>query len=165
MRKYETIYILNPNTSVEDTRKIAGIIVDGIGRGGGKLTKIEDWGIKRLSYLIKKFSRGHYILAEYAGDGPIVRELERVLKISEWVLKYQTVKIEDQVALDQLVEFKLDDIKFQAPHEGGPREAASPEESGEAPERVPAAAAEGDGGDDADGDVGDNAEETEEGDA
>lgn len=140
MRKYETIYILNPNTSIEDTRRITTTIVDHIGRGGGKVARIDDWGIKRLAYPIKKFSRGHYILVEYAGDGPIVREIERNLKISEWALKYQTVKIADRANLDEIGAFNVEEVKFHGPQEVGARESAGGDEGAPAPAAKAAAA-------------------------
>lgn len=118
MRLYETIYILNPNTTLEDTRKVGKAVHDAIVAGGGRMSKIEDWGVKKLAYLVKKFSRGHYILYEYAGTGPIVKELERLLKISEWCIKYQTVKTADDAKEAELPPFNFEEYKFQGPHEG-----------------------------------------------
>ena len=99
MRHYETIFIVHPELSEEDTAaavdKFRGILED----GGGFLVKEDHWGRRRLAYTVKKQNKGYFVLFEYGAEGPAVTEMERNFKIDEQVIRYLTVKLSD--AFDQ----------------------------------------------------------------
>ncbi len=95
MRRYETIFISKPESPPDDIKNLATKMKDIITQGGGQIIKLDEWGVRRLAYNVKKHSRGFYFLADYAGDPPLVKELERNLKIDDRVIKYFTVKTED----------------------------------------------------------------------
>ena len=104
MRRYETIFIIRP-TITED--EITGIIekTTGIIEGdGGSIIKIDKWGLKKLAYLIKKESQGHYVYADFAGIPASVAEIERIFRIDDRVLKYMTVKLADSCDPDAIKE-------------------------------------------------------------
>lgn len=91
MRRYETILIAHVDLSEDE---LTGLITrySGIVTGQkGILIKVDRWGKRKLAYLIRKQSRGFYILIEYAGNSAAVNELERNLKIDDRVLKFMTV--------------------------------------------------------------------------
>jgi len=94
MRKYETIFIVNPDLSEEDSRevidKVRGIIQD----LQGEVLKIEEWGKKRLAYEVRKMSKGCYVLLHFMGTAALLTELERNLRLMDAVLKYQTVRLD-----------------------------------------------------------------------
>ncbi|MDD5100415.1 MAG: 30S ribosomal protein S6 [Syntrophales bacterium] len=97
MRRYETILIAHADLSEDELTGLIerhrAIITD----QKGIMVKVERWGKRRLAYLIKKQSRGFYILMDYAGETVVVNELERNLKIHDKVLKFMTVLKDDSV--------------------------------------------------------------------
>jgi small subunit ribosomal protein S6 len=102
MRRYETIVILHPSLSQEDRQPFFDKVNSLIPEPQGLLIKLDEWGQKRLAYEIKKQTRGFYLLAEYCGDGDLVRELERNLRLDDRALKYMTVCIDPDVNLEKI---------------------------------------------------------------
>jgi small subunit ribosomal protein S6 len=100
MRRYECVIILNPEMQDDDivtfTETYSGLIKD----SGGEVIKIEDWGLKKLAYLVRKKDRGHYLLFDFAGMPTLMAEMERRLKITEEVIKHMSVKLEDRIDLE-----------------------------------------------------------------
>lgn len=111
-KEYETIYILRPDVDADSADRIGTRMAEVIGRENGKLTKVESWGRRRLAYNVKKHRRGVYMLLKYLGSGKTVAEIERNLRLSEGVLKYQTVLVRGDVPLDT-VTVADDDVKFE----------------------------------------------------
>jgi small subunit ribosomal protein S6 len=123
-REYETIYVLRPDVSRETQERIASRIEEVVGREGGKLTAVENWGRRQLAYTVAKCRRGVYIYSKYVGGGPLVNEIERNLRMQDDVLKYQTVLVNEAVDMSG-VEVNPDNLKFEAvepPGEDEPEE-------------------------------------------
>jgi small subunit ribosomal protein S6 len=95
MRKYETIYILQPDLSEDENKAIAEKVQDVISSYKGDFLRLEDWGVRKLSYPIRKFARGRYLYLRYNGGRELIAELERRLRLDEKVLRYQSVNISD----------------------------------------------------------------------
>jgi small subunit ribosomal protein S6 len=95
MRKYETIYILQPDLSEDDIKVIADKVQDVISSYKGVFHRLEDWGIRKLAYSIRKCARGRYLYLRYDGGATLIAELERRLRLDEKVLRYQSVNITD----------------------------------------------------------------------
>jgi small subunit ribosomal protein S6 len=104
MRHYETIYIMNPNLAEEANKEVIEKFSSMIQKHDGVVVKIDEWGSKRLAYQIKKNDYGYYVLADYCGGPEITTELERELKLDDRILKYQTVKLEDNADLEALLQ-------------------------------------------------------------
>ena len=100
MRRYESVVILAPEMPDDDIRNFTEKYSELIKTNGGEIIKIEDWGFKRLAYLVKKKEKGRYILFDFVGVPALITELERQFKITEEVLKYLSVKIDDDVDLE-----------------------------------------------------------------
>lgn len=87
MRKYEVMYIIRPDIEQEAVQaaveKFQGIISN-----GGEITKHDVLGKRRLAYEIKKFRDGHYVLVNFNAEPAVVAELERLMKISDEVIRY-----------------------------------------------------------------------------
>lgn len=96
MRRYETIYITHPEQSEEDLSALQEKLRSIMASLKGEWIKLEDWGLKKLGYELRKNTRGHYFLIEYLGAADLVRELERNLRLNDRVLKFQTVRIDSQ---------------------------------------------------------------------
>jgi small subunit ribosomal protein S6 len=100
MRRYETVFIMNPELS-EDQHQLLFDKLNGLVREDqGTLVKLDEWGHKRLAYEIKKQTRGYYVLMDFCGDGALVQEIERNLRLDDRVLKYMTVLKDEAVDLD-----------------------------------------------------------------
>jgi small subunit ribosomal protein S6 len=99
-REYETIYVLRPDSGREASESISTRVLDVITKQQGSLTRVENWGYRKLAYPVKKHGRGVYVYLKYVGDGALVSELERNLRLQDVVLKFQTVKIGDSVAVE-----------------------------------------------------------------
>jgi small subunit ribosomal protein S6 len=89
---YECIVILSPDSaeaaSKNSAQKYATVIVS----GGGEITRMEDWGRRRLAYEIKKFNEGTYILYGFRADRAVLTELDRQLRLDETVLRHLIVR-------------------------------------------------------------------------
>lgn len=102
-REYETIYILRPDTAEEDVASIRERVEGVIDNEGGHLLKFDDWGPRRLAYQIKdrtegkRFEQGVYQYYRYLVPSGTVAELERNLKLRDAVLKFLTVKLDDDL--------------------------------------------------------------------
>ncbi|MCA9601290.1 MAG: 30S ribosomal protein S6 [Polyangiales bacterium] len=92
-REYETIYILRPTAKPEDAERCASRVSEVITREKGKLTKVDNWGRRRLAYPIEGHSRGTFVYLRYLGEGGLVQELERNLRQFDQIVRFQTVKV------------------------------------------------------------------------
>ena len=103
MQTYEILFIVNPNTTEDEIDKINSQIEGVITAGGGKVDKIEKMGKRRLAYTVKKFRDGFYVLFSIGATGDIVREVERRLRVMDLVIKYLSVRMdEDMRRLDKI---------------------------------------------------------------
>lgn len=108
MREYETVYILDPVMTDADVQQSLNKVSDTISRHGGCIFRSQNMGKKNLAYKIKKSSKGYYVCLDYCGDNTTVSEIERNMKLDEKVLRYLTVKLNDEIDVEdrkkQLVE-------------------------------------------------------------
>jgi small subunit ribosomal protein S6 len=95
MRKYETIFILQPELSEDDIKLVTAKAQDVISSYKGDCLRMDDWGIRKLAYPIKKSARGRYYYLRFDGNSALIAELERRLRLDEKVLRYQSVNITD----------------------------------------------------------------------
>ncbi|MBI4495852.1 MAG: 30S ribosomal protein S6 [Deltaproteobacteria bacterium] len=131
MRRYETIFIAHPEISDEDQTALLEKIRSIIGNWQGDLLKIDDWGVKKLGYEVRKNSRGRYFLVDFLALPELVRELERNLRLSDQVLKFQTVKIGDQISPEAAQALKEATPPPPAPQAPQVIQVAQPEAPGE----------------------------------
>lgn len=131
MRNYEIMFIVSPNAADEDIDKINGQIEGVITAGGGKAEKIEKLGKRRLAYIVNKFREGSYVLFTVQADGPIVKEVERRLRVMDLVIKYLTVRMDDDMKRLEKIKAhrqKRAAHRGRARGEGGDRRSAPPAE-------------------------------------
>jgi small subunit ribosomal protein S6 len=95
MRKYETIFILQPELSEDDIKSVTTKAQDVISSYKGECLRMDDWGIRKLAYPIKKSARGRYYYLRFDGGSALIAELERRLRLDDKVLRYQSVNITD----------------------------------------------------------------------
>jgi len=122
-REYETIFILNPDSATEVVDRVAGRCQDVITKLEGKMLRAENWGKRRLAYTVRKHPKGIFIYLRYLGYEGMVHELERNLRMLDPVIKYLTVKMEENVNPETRT-VREEDISFIPTYEGDEHEPA-----------------------------------------
>lgn len=101
MRQFETLLLFSPELSADNREGMLKNIVAIIEREGGKIEKIDQWGMRDLAYPVKKQMRGYYVLLVYEGPSALVAELERNLRITEGIFKFLTVRLDEDEVEDK----------------------------------------------------------------
>lgn len=128
MRHYETTYILRPNLGEEQCTEIIDRTNAIVTNDGGAIICLDRWGAKRLAYEIDKEAHGYYVYVNYAAPGKTVKEIERIFKIDDRVIRYLTVKLGD--AMDaEAIEAEKQRIADKAAALETQSEETSPEET------------------------------------
>ncbi|MGI5902392.1 MAG: 30S ribosomal protein S6 [Desulfitobacteriia bacterium] len=92
MRAYEVLYIIRPDLEEEAIKANIDRFAEIVTANGGTDLKIDPWGKRRLAYEVKKFKEGYYVLMNFNGEARTVEELERLMKISDAVIRFLTTK-------------------------------------------------------------------------
>ncbi|MEW6614821.1 MAG: 30S ribosomal protein S6 [Thermodesulfobacteriota bacterium] len=100
MKAYETVFITDPDVPEEDLDKIIERLTGIVDNFNGKIIRVKKWGKKKLAYRIKKRSKGCYFILNFLGNRDLTTELERVLKLDDRILKYLTLKADEDAELD-----------------------------------------------------------------
>ncbi|MCG8470889.1 MAG: 30S ribosomal protein S6 [Desulfobacterales bacterium] len=103
MRRYETVFILDPDLGEEVRTQRYDKVKEIITAYKGAVVEFDDWGVRKLAYDIKKKSRGHYVRLDYCGDGALVAELERNFRLDDKFLKFMTIILADNVTAEQVI--------------------------------------------------------------
>jgi small subunit ribosomal protein S6 len=104
MNRYETIFILDPDVPETDRGPFLDRMRGLISEQGGFVAGLEEWGVKKLAYEVKKKQRGYYVRADYCGTGPLVSEMERQFRIDDRVLRFMTVQLAAHVSIERIQE-------------------------------------------------------------
>jgi small subunit ribosomal protein S6 len=128
------MFIVRPDVAEEDADKLIAGFSATVTGGGGVVKTVEKMGRRKLAYLVRKFNDGNYVLLTIEADGPVVLELERRLRVTEPVIKFITVRIdEEEKRLAKVKALRGTRRKVSTEH-AAPTPAAAP-----APARVEAA--------------------------
>ena len=111
-REYETIYILRPNTPNEGVAEVNTRIKGVIESMGGKVLKVDNWGKRRLAYEVAKERKGIYLYWLYLAKSGVVEEAERNLRMLDNVIRYLTVKVDENVIVDARPS-EIDDTSYE----------------------------------------------------
>ena len=95
MPYYESVFIARPDISTAQVDALTESLTSIVGENGGTVTKNEYWGLKNLAYRIKKNRKGHYTLMNIDAPAGAIGELERNMRISEDVLRYMTIRVDE----------------------------------------------------------------------
>jgi len=125
-RSYEVMFIVRPDLTDEDLDKLISTLQTHAGNAGAQVANVEKMGKRRLAYDVKKFQDGQYVLFVLNSDGKAVHELERRLRVTEPVLKFITVRTdEEQQRLEKVRKIRAAHAK-RPPAETAPAESESP---------------------------------------
>lgn len=101
VRKYELIYLVQPEATEEDRRKITDRVDQTIENfGNSVLLKREEWGKRKLAYEIRKFNKAYYYYNIVVGPPGLTPELERVLRMLDNCVRFMTIKLEEDLDPD-----------------------------------------------------------------
>ncbi len=112
-KAYESAVIINAALDDEQIESIISRIKDTIVNNGGEIREVENWGRKRLAYMVKKSKIGYYAIFRFNAPSTIVAKLERFYQLDEQILRYLTIAL-DNDALQHLEQNKLNSISVEA---------------------------------------------------
>ena len=95
-RFYEVMFIVRPDVAEEDLDKLIAGLEQTVTGGGGAIRSTEKLGRRKLAYLVRRFTEGNYVLLTIDADGTLIAELERRLRVSEPVIKFITVRMDEE---------------------------------------------------------------------
>jgi small subunit ribosomal protein S6 len=97
-RQYDLIFILRPDTPESEIDKVISTLDHAATEKGGKIEKTEKWGRRRMAYRVQRLREGFYVyMVVRSSHGEVVKELERRLKVSDPVIKYLTVRLDEEL--------------------------------------------------------------------
>jgi small subunit ribosomal protein S6 len=91
LNKYESIYIIRPSLNEEGKKTVITKFKDLL-EGSAQLESINEWGKRRLAYLINNFQEGYYVLMNFSANSSFISELERMYKITDDIIKYIIIR-------------------------------------------------------------------------
>ena len=134
-RFYEVMFIVRPDVEDADLDKLIAGFEHTVTNGGGTVRSTEKLGRRKLAYTVRKFNDGNYVLLTIDADGTVVHELERRLRVSEPVIKFITVRMdEEQKRLDKIKAIRATRKKLSAQPAATPAEGAPEAPAAEAAE-------------------------------
>ncbi len=128
MRRYETVFIADPDLTEDERKQRFDKVLDLIATMKGAIIEVDDWGGKRLAYEIKKKTRGHYMRMDFCGTGELVAEIERTCRIDDKILKYMTIILQDNADPEKIKVELAETRARKAAEEASRAEAARNEE-------------------------------------
>jgi len=132
-RTYEVMFIVRPDLTDEDVDKLISTLEGGVTQSGGTVKNVERMGKRRLAYMVRKFQDGIYVLLTLEAEGSALAELERRLRVTEPVIKFISVRIdEEQKRLEKMKKLRESKVRNRP---------AAPAESAPAGEQPPAVTA------------------------
>ncbi len=95
MRIYENLYIVKPEAAEEEIDAFIEQMKTVVTNAGGAVEKVEKWGKRKLAYRVLKYREGSYVLMQFSAGPETVKEFERRLRVSDYVIKFLTVRIDE----------------------------------------------------------------------
>lgn len=95
-RSYEVMFIVRPDVEEAEIDKLIEGFSGNVTDGGGEVKSVEKMGRRRLAYTVRKFNDGFYVLLTILAEGSLIAEIERRLRVSEQVIKFITVRIDEE---------------------------------------------------------------------
>jgi small subunit ribosomal protein S6 len=105
--KYELVYLVAPDTPEEKQTEIADRLKGYVQQLGGTLESLDLWEKRKLAYEIRKVREAFYYILRFEGDGKLVDELERRLKVADEVIRFLTVRLDEVLEVAEKRKKKL----------------------------------------------------------
>jgi len=140
-RIYEVVFIIDPATGEEDSTRLVENLQKIVTDQGGAFTKSESMGRRQLAYKIGRNTEGHFMLFEIEGSGSEIAELERRMRVSDQVMRYLTVRVDEDRRRAEKFKERRARKASRRPEKGTGRGSSSSSNSTGAAPAAPAAAA------------------------
>ena len=98
-RKYELVYVVSPDATDEQVAELHTQVESIIQRMHGQLEKTDNWGRRKLAYEIGRHKEGTYVLEVINGDGELMKEIDRRLKVTDLVIRHLVVRVDEEQAV------------------------------------------------------------------
>ena len=98
-RKYELVYVVSPDASDDQVTALHTQVEETVTRMSGQLEKTENWGRRKLAYEIGRHKEGTYVLEVINGSGELMKELDRRLKVLDYVIRHLVVRVDEHEAV------------------------------------------------------------------
>jgi small subunit ribosomal protein S6 len=97
LRLYEELFIVKPDATDEVVDPLIESLTQLIVKDGGNMQLSEKWGTRKLAYQVGRYLEGYYILLKFEASGVTIKELERRLRVNDLVIKYLTVRLDEEM--------------------------------------------------------------------
>ena len=136
LRRYELIYLVHPEAEEAQISRMEDRVGQVLSDFSALVLKREDWGKRKLAYEIEKVNKAYYRYLEFIAKPAMIMELERVLRLVDVVIRYQTIRLEENIPADGLDRFEVEipEPKKVEATEAAPAEEAAPVEAAPAAE-------------------------------
>jgi small subunit ribosomal protein S6 len=125
-RQYDLIFICRPDTPEAEIDKVISTLDHAATEKGGKIEKTDKWGRRRMAYRVQKLREGFYVyMVVRSSHGEVVKELERRLKVSDAVMKYLTVRVDEELKRQQKLQRHRERRAARRPRKTAPAPAPS----------------------------------------
>ena len=98
-RKYELVYVVSPDATDEQVAELHTQVEAIVQRMNGQLEKTDNWGRRKLAYEIGRHKEGTYVLEVINGDGELMKEIDRRLKVTDLVIRHLVVRVDEEQAV------------------------------------------------------------------
>jgi small subunit ribosomal protein S6 len=132
-RLYDLIFICRPDTPEAEVDKLIATLEHTVAEKSAKIEKLEKWGRKRMAYRVHKLREGYYVyMSIRSSHGELIKELERRLKVADPVIKYLTIRIDEEMKRQQKLSKRRERRAARRPRKTAPAPApAAPTPAGE----------------------------------
>ena len=96
-RIYEVLFMADPNLGEPEADALTAQVQGYLEKEGGRVTKLEKWGKKRLAYPVGKHREGWYVLLVAEGPGALVKEVERRMRVTDGIFRFLTVRVDEDL--------------------------------------------------------------------
>lgn len=129
-RLYDLIFIARPATPEEEIKKVLSGIEHTCTEKGGKIEKTEHWGTRKLAYRVAKHREGIYVYQQIrTNHGELIAELERRLRVQDVIIKYLTVRLDEDLKRQKKLMGKREQRAARRPRRTPPAPPAAPEQT------------------------------------
>jgi small subunit ribosomal protein S6 len=126
-RQYDLIFICRPDTPEADIDKIISTLEHTATEKGGRIEKTDKWGRKRMAYRVSRLREGFYVFMDLrSSHGEVVKELERRLKVSDAVIKYMTIRVDEELKRQEKLKKHRERRAARRPRKTAPAAAPAP---------------------------------------
>ena len=95
-RTYELVYVVSPDATDEQVADLHTQVEAIVQRMGGQIEKTDNWGRRKLAYEIGRHKEGTYVLEVIKGDGDLMKEIDRRLRVTDLVIRHLTVRVDEE---------------------------------------------------------------------